>query len=155
MWAMQMYFLPSGCKDRSLSALQNVGGSYLTFPASWKIQDPGHQSPLSQDVMSDTEMGVPGREQEIALDSSTVWSVLSSQWTSFGYIFYSCINCVHPYQSDLIDCAVCACVCKALGLWWVFVIEVAGYVTGGWQRGNRGAERQTVAWQLSELRGKV
>lgn len=49
--------------------LQRVGGSYLTFPASWKIQHPGHQSPLCQDAVSNIGLAVLGTKEEIAFSS--------------------------------------------------------------------------------------
>lgn len=109
-----------------------MGGSYLTFPASWKIQYPGHQSPLSQDVMSDTEAEVLGREEEIALDSSTIWSVLSSLWTSFALIFHSALYRVHSQQSELIPATGCVCtehICVCVWVMGSLHWGVAGYVT--------------------------
>lgn len=45
---------------------------------------------------------------------------------------------IHTSQISLTARWVRVCVCKASGLWWVFVIEVAGYATRG--RRQRGSE---------------
>lgn len=76
--------------------------------------------------------------------------IIKAKRTSFSPIFCGALYCVHPWQSDFIDCAGCVCVCEAPGLWWVFVIGVAGYITSG----GRGAVEELSGrpWLDSSLK---
>lgn len=93
--------------------LQHMGGSYLTFPASWKIQHPGYQSPPSQDVMSSNK---GGRMLRMRAGNWFWTAVLYNQYNRSNgpaaqHIFDGAPSLCTTQQSDLIPGWVCVRVC--------------------------------------------